>query len=71
MLRLLGAWNLPAGVRTFLILATVFLIVGFTINVVAAAVRSELVFVFGALIVGAGACCAVAAGVKAGRERGR
>ncbi len=70
MLRLLGAWNLPAAVRAFLILATVFLVVGFLINVVAVAVKSELAFVFGASLVAAGAGCAVAAGVTAGRERG-
>jgi hypothetical protein len=66
VLRLLGVWNLAAAVRALLVLAVVFLVVGFLINVVASVVMSGSLFLVGALVVGAGAACGIAAAVKAG-----
>jgi len=68
MLRVLGVWNLSRGVLVYLVLATVFLVVGFLVNIIAWAVQWDPLFLAGTVLVVAGAGCGLAAAVKAGRS---
>jgi hypothetical protein len=67
MLRLLGVRFVPSAALGYLILATVFLFWGFLVNILAAALRSNVLFVVGTLMVVAGAGCGLLAVYKAGQ----